>query len=577
MNMYPYLEAMKEILERDPDAKRQFMAIHAPVTVCTPLADARRELRVMADGELRCYGSINKTHVEDRGEAAYLSSTDCGMSWKLKFKKEDDIGAAVQSPYTGRWVTVRGNMVYLDDGDGLRWHKIIEEPLNCMFQPVFLTHRNRCLVAGQTDQKTGCIPTVLISDDDGETWKTVTLPKPPVYEPTWPDVDVRWLTCGSEPTLAELPDKTLMMLIRNGWNRFYVSYSHDDGDTWSNPEPSIFYSTITTPHIYRLSDGRVLCTWCNTTPLPEVNHRLQPETKDFCRSGRGEDAFTNRDAAHAAITEDGLHWKGFREVLLNPIRNEPDFRIAGGKESSRDKSIHQSQILELPYNKIMVYYGQHTASRRVVIFDLDWLLAGEREEVFDNGLSGISTQTYVKSLSDTFVRLGYPGHCAWNRTDGPLLMPDPTELGKESLQICRIDDPRLVSPVQGAVWNFPSARKGTLEVELQVMGEGVRVTLMDRWMNPIDTTVRDRCPLSFVVDKQVTEDDARHMLKVVWDLDEDVALVYLDDVKKFRVPLRYTAGDLAPVGFSYVHFHSVAQSPDSLGTYLSRLHMVSAE
>ena len=577
MNMYPYLEAMKEILERDPDAKRQFMAIHAPVTVCTPLADARRELRVMADGELRCYGSINKTHVEDRGEAAYLSSTDCGMSWKLKFKKDDDIGAAVQSPYTGRWVTVRGNMVYLDDGDGLRWHKIIEEPLNCMFQPVFLTHRNRCLVAGQTDQKTGCIPTVLISDDDGETWKTVTLPKPPVYEPTWPDVDVRWLTCGSEPTLAELPDKTLMMLIRNGWNRFYVSYSHDDGDTWSNPVPSIFYSTITTPHIYRLSDGRVLCTWCNTTPLPEVNHRLQPETKDFCRSGRGEDAFTNRDAAHAAITEDGLHWKGFREVLLNPIRNEPDFRIAGGKESSRDKSIHQSQILELPYNKIMVYYGQHTASRRVVIFDLDWLLAGEREEVFDNGLSGISTQTYVKSLSDTFVRLGYPGHCAWNRTDGPLLMPDPTELGKESLQICRIDDPRLVSPVQGAVWNFPSARKGTLEVELQVMGEGVRVTLMDRWMNPIDTTVRDRCPLSFVVDKQVTEDDARHMLKVVWDLDTDFAEVSLDDVKKFRVPLRYTAGDLAPVGFSYVHFHSVAQSPDPLGTYLSRLHMVSAE
>ena len=80
MNLYPYLDAMKEILEKDSDAKRQFLAIHAPVTVCTPIADARRELRVMADGELRCYGSINKKDVEDRGEAAYLSSTDCGMS-----------------------------------------------------------------------------------------------------------------------------------------------------------------------------------------------------------------------------------------------------------------------------------------------------------------------------------------------------------------------------------------------------------------------------------------------------------------------------------------------------------------
>lgn len=576
MNMYPYLDAMKEILESDPDAKRQFLSIYEPVTVCTPLADARRELRVMADGELRCYGSLDKKGVDDKGVAAYLSSRDCGMSWKLKYKSPDDLmGAAVQSPYTGRWITVRGNMVYLDDGDGARYHTITERPLNCMFQPIFLTHRNRCLVAGQISEL-GNPPTVLYSDDNGETWTTVILPIPPRYEVTWPDRDVRWLDCGSEPSIVELPDGRLMMLLRNAWDRFYVSYSSDDGETWTECEPSVFYSTITTPHVYRLSDGRVLCTWCNTTPFPEFNHNLQPETREYCRSGKGEDAFTNRDAAHAAITSDGKTWEGFREVLLNPIRNEPDFRIAGGKASSRDKSIHQSQILELPYNKIMVYFGQHTVSRRVVIFDLDWLLADEREENFDAGLSRLSTQTYVKSLADTYVRFGFPGHCAWNRTDGPLLMPDPTEYGKESLQLCRIDDPRLISPAQGAVWNFPSARKGSVEIDLQVLGEGIRITLADRWLNPVDPSVRDRCPLSFVADKQVTEDDKRHTLRIEWDLDDTVAHVFLDGVKKFRVPFRYTAGDLAPVGLSYLHLQSDASAPDPQGTYVAALRMKKA-
>ena len=116
-----------------------------------------------------------------------------------------------------------------------------------------------------------------------------------------------------------------------------------------------------------------------------------------------------------------------------------------------------------------------------------------------------------------------------------------------------------------------------MEIELQVLGEGIRITLSDRWMNPIDTSVRDRCPISFVVDRQITEDDQRHKVKIQWNLQEPVALVFLDGVQKLRVPLRYTAGDLAPVGISYLHLHSVAEAPDPKGTFVSRLHMTAEE
>ena len=58
---------------------------------------------------------------------------------------------------------------------------------------------------------------------------------------------------------------------------------------------------------------------------------------------------------------------------LNMIRNAPDFRVNGGNLSSADKSVHQFQAIELPGGKILVEYGQHEASRRIVIFDADWL------------------------------------------------------------------------------------------------------------------------------------------------------------------------------------------------------------
>lgn len=74
---------------------------------------------------------------------------------------------------------------------------------------------------------------------------------------------------------------------------------------------------------------------------------------------------------------------------------------------------------------------------------------------------------FVKSVSGCFMNKGIVGHCAWNRINGALLLPDPDGNGREVLQICRVRDERLVSDKQGAVWNFPTSNKG--EVKLHVV------------------------------------------------------------------------------------------------------------
>lgn len=112
----------------------------------------------------------------------------------------------------------------------------------------------------------------------------------------------------------------------------YQSESFDGGETWSALVPSNIHATLTMPTLFRLSGGRILLFWCNTQPLPELDHQTQwpPLNEGEISGERGEDVFTNRDANHAAISEDGGRtWIGFRELALNPLRNAADFPGAG--------------------------------------------------------------------------------------------------------------------------------------------------------------------------------------------------------------------------------------------------------
>lgn len=288
-----------------------------------------------------------------------------------------------------------------------------------------LHHRRRWIVPCQwIDPERRQHPMVLWSDDDGYQWHTSILPAGPTHEPVWPHKGVRWQNHGCEPTVVELSTGRLWMIFRTSTDTHYESFSDDGDETWTTPGPSRFYGTITMPTLFRLSDGRILFFWCNTTPLPELDHDQQPELDKWERDGWGEDFFTNRDAFHAAISEDdGKTWKGFREVRLSPIRNNADCRSLGGNEATLDKSMHQSQAVELPTGHVLVSHGQHPMCRRIVIFHPDWLYEQERSEDFRYGLSNVSSFQYVKSIAGNFRSRS--GHCCYNRIPGPLLLPSP--------------------------------------------------------------------------------------------------------------------------------------------------------
>lgn len=578
-----YLDIMKEKLNEDD--RRWLQQIWAPTVVGVPASDALRNLCVMPDGELRCYGERDKKTVfGGSGEPIYLSSQDCGLSWKAhSLAGKRYLGSAVRSPWSGKYVTlhnvlsgeekglyVASSLVGPDDPAPTRC-RIDDKIYQVILPPVPMVSRQRWLCGMHFVEDHHYHPVVAVSDDDGESWTLHHLPACPDHQVEPPHLGLRWQNSGAEPSVIELPNGRIMLIARTSLDVLYVYYSDDGGDTWTNGELSSFHATLTTPALLRLHDGRVLLFWCNTQPLPEVDHQQTwPPVTASTIQGLGEDVFTNRDANHAAITADGVHWSGFREVFLNQLRFRADFRSCGGSLSSADKSVHQFQALELPYNKVLVAFGQHEISRRMVIFDVDWLLEQERHEDFSLGLDGISTHVYIKSVSGTPLYWKQrPGHCSWNRTNGAMLVPDPDATYGEVLQICRISDPRLVSEVQGAVWNFPAATRGDVSLELRIAGSGLRLSLTDRWLNAIDPTIADQAQFSMTLTDAQISADTWHTIRLSFACAQNTVTVYDGEKCLAVLPTR----DAMPNGFCYLHMQTLADREDPLGTYIRRLDM----
>jgi hypothetical protein len=89
---------------------------------------------------------------------------------------------------------------------------------------------------------------VLRSDDGGRHWGA------PVLAAAKPCSEFE------EPALLQLPDRRLLMLMRdNGTRRLHRVVSEDEGRSWSAPEalPIEGYP----PHLLALPDGRILCTY----------------------------------------------------------------------------------------------------------------------------------------------------------------------------------------------------------------------------------------------------------------------------------------------------------------------------
>ena len=376
-----------------PRVLAQLQRIHAPVVVGVPPVNAFHDLVLLPSGEIRHYGYRHAT-----SEWIYISSRDCGLTWQEYPTPGGCPGACVKSPWSGDFITIldphmmglegRATSAFAGLADGLHVARSsggIDGPFtisaisdlrhHMVRQPMALRTRERWIVPCQYKPANGQVhPVVFLSDDDGHNWRRVTIDTAPAHRVEWPHKGVRWQNWACEPTVVELSSGRLWMLIRTAQDNHYESFSDDGGESWTKPAPSRFYGCNTMPTLLRMEDGRILFFWSNTTPLPELDHSAQPELEDWERQGKGEDFFTNRDAIHAAISEDdGKSWIGFRELALNPLRNDPDFRSVGGISDCIDKSMHQSQAVELPEGKILVAHGQHQICRKLLVFDPAWL------------------------------------------------------------------------------------------------------------------------------------------------------------------------------------------------------------
>ncbi len=588
--MINHLKAQVELLEQrlSEEDKQRLRKIYAPTVVCVSPDDARRGMCVMPDGEIRFYGRVGEKH------AVYFSSRNCGLDWTPVDLSEDVapvinyaklypgrviMGASSRVPWSGRYVTLVG--VHKEDNGGRepgtwvmlsdigpgdenpRMFKIDDETYGDIFQPQMLEDTHRIITTASIDRDGSYGPAVFYSDDNGETWTKINLNPTPRHTVVYPHLGVRWQNNGSEPNLTVLPDGRLMLLARTSLDYFYIYYSEDNGETWTSGEPSRFHATLTTPFLLRLHDGRVVLFWNNTRPLAEVDHKatLPPVGSDIER-GRWEDVFTNRDANHAAITENGIDWIGFREMFLNVNRNAADFRT----NSNGDNSVHQFQAIELPYGKVLVAFGQNAYSRRTVIFDLGWLYERQNAEDFRQGLGHVTTHLFVRSISGAHKY----GHCAWNRTNGVLLMPDPAGSTGEALQICRVHDKRLVSERQGAVWNFPKAYRGEIRLGLYLAGEGLKVRLCDHWMNACDPDAGLWANFDFSLDKCTLPVGAWVDVTVRFDTIAGIAEVFCGERKLFDVRMH----NPAPDGLTYVHLQTAAESEDFDGVYVNKISCI---
>ncbi len=561
--MLGYLKAIENRLSQDE--KQALQNIYEPRIVCAPPNDSRRDVMMMPDGEIRVYGkTVDLT-------PCYLSSTDGGVSYVTRyhhgkmgsctyFEEPKLYIGAHQCLIDGKWhVTVMRSKIGPDDQNP---ETIIVGPGQDTFNPIKSAFSNRIWFTYQTGEtRDDCV--FVFSDDWGESWNTRIITRKASHEVFYPHKSPRWrVGSGTEPYVAELSENNLMMIIRSSTDEFYESFSSDNGESWSEPTPSTFYGSNTTAFLLRLTNGKLLAFWNNTKPLAMFNHKAYRDGKNDL-SEFGEAAFTNRDAAHVAITEDGgKTFKGYREILLNPARNSPDYRYLGGRAHSNDKSVHQFQAFELPFNKILVSAGQNTPSCRMVIFDLDWLYETSREENFVMGLSNVSTQVYVESL---YGHTPENGHCAYNRTNGAILMPSPDRAPYDVLYVSKRNDERLISEVQGVTFNFPASKQGEVATRVFMVEKDIRISLCDRWFNPCDPNIPQSANFFFELNKADIGEGFKE-IKVKYDVSAGFGEVYVED--KFMFKLKLTSP--CPTGVSYIIIQC-ATDGESKGFYVNKI------
>jgi hypothetical protein len=365
------------------------------------------------------------------------------------------------------------------------------------------------------------VTTCVYSDDGGDSWQRspaqLTAPCHDGYN------GGNYGAC--EPTLLELKDGRVWMLIRTQDGFLYESFS-PDGVDWSTAKPSRFHSSNSPAFPVRLPDGRIVVFWNNCEMPPRVD---------------GQGVYGGRDALHAAISADeGKTWRGFREVYRDPTRN-------GSPPKDGDRGTAYPHATVTASGTILLVSGQGTNRRRRFLIDPDWLLETKQADDFDN-------------LDAWHVFKGFgPASRFWrDRESGPQLIPHPEKSGANALKLQRLEG----KDADGAVWNFPAGREGRLTLGLLVRRgfQGAQISLIDRMLDPCDDQGEQLSQFTFSMrDGGLITPDRWHRVEMAWKTDECQVLV--DGQLVTTLAARSELAD----GVSYLRLRSLASDLDREG------------
>ena len=193
---------------------------------------------------------------------------------------------------------------------------------------------------------------VLYSDDEARTWKR----SPHVLE-----VGGNGFESGaSEPSVVELSDRRLWMLIRAQSGFLWESFSHDQGRTWEEARPSRLPSSNAPGTALRLSRGKVVVVWNNHV-----------------------DSAYARQSLVIASTEDGRTFSGFREIDHTNFSENPEEPVP---------HVTYPFLAEAPDGDVLVSYNRGFWLRhnraKVARVSPSWIDVKHEVEDFRNGRVG---------------------------------------------------------------------------------------------------------------------------------------------------------------------------------------------
>jgi hypothetical protein len=301
---------------------------------------------------------------------------------------------------------------------------------------------------------------VYLSDDQGETWRQ----SPDVLRLEVPGRGVTRYG-AIEPALLELERGRVWMLVRDRGGRLWESRS-SDGGRWPALTRTDFISSDSPAACLRLRDGRIvlLTNGCQNWSDP----------RSYAAGGR--------EVLHAALSaDDGVTWRGFREVL----HDTPT-------EAKGDRGTAYPTLVENSFGKLVLASGQGEGKRALATFDPAWLLESEAQD---------------------------------NLTAGPVGW---TAYGGAKLEVRRRHEGATLqvaaeTVAAGASWNFPLASSGELSLRVwsRAAPSDVRLSLTDHFSRGDDTKAAEHavytCALRGVGLAQPLAESGE-LITIKWDL-----------------------------------------------------------